>query len=85
MKINIRAFAVSCGVLWAIGFFVLVWWSILTNDASGLVRFFSHYYLGTSLSLAGSLIGAVWAFADAFIGAALFIWLYNKLLVKFKE
>ncbi len=35
-------------------------------------------YRGFALTGDGILIGAVWAFADGFIGCAAFAWLYNK-------
>jgi hypothetical protein len=38
-----------------------------------------HLYRGYNLTLAGSLIGAVWAFFDGLIGGAIFAWLYDAI------
>ncbi|MFB6129731.1 MAG: bacteriophage holin [Salinigranum sp.] len=38
----------------------------------------SDVYLGHDSTPAGLATGAVWAFADAFIGATLLAWLYNR-------
>ena len=79
MKLNIRAFALTMGLLWGIGLFLLTWWIMLfdgpTNERTGLGR----VYRGYRISPVGSLIGLVYGFFDAFFGGAVFAWLYNKL------
>jgi hypothetical protein len=47
------------------------------NGRSTDPTWLGHLYRGYSLTVAGSLIGAVWAFFDALIGGAIFAWLYD--------
>lgn len=77
MKLNVKAFAISCGLLWGIGLFLLTWWIIMFEGASGEPTLIGLFYRGYAISPAGSLIGLVWALVDGMIGGAIFAWLYN--------
>ena len=79
MKLNIKAFAVACGLLWGIGLFLLTWWVIAFEGSTGDLMLIGHLYRGYNVSPVGSVIGLVWGFFDALIGGAVFAWLYNKL------
>ena len=79
MKLNIKSFALSCGIFWGIGLFTLTWWIILFNGASGDPTFIGLVYLGYSISPVGSFVGLVWALIDGIICGAVFAWFYNSL------
>ena len=79
MKMNIKAFALTCGMLWAAGLFGLTWWLIAFGGSTGEHTFIGKVYLGYTVSPIGSVIGLVYAFFDALIGGAIFAWLYNKM------
>ncbi len=79
MKLNVKAFALACGLIWGLGLFCLTWWIIAFDGATGEVTFIGRIYRGYCISPAGSLIGLVWAFFDALIGGAVLAWLYNLL------
>ncbi len=79
MKLNIKAFALTCGMLWAVGLFFLTWWLIAFGGPTGQHTFISKVYLGYTVSPIGSVVGFVYAFCDALIGGAIFAWLYNKM------
>ena len=79
MKLNIKAFALTCGLIWGLGRLCLTWWIIAFEGATGDPTFIGRLYRGYSISPAGSIIGMLWAFADAAIGGAIFAWLYNAL------
>lgn len=85
MKFNIKAFALACGLFWGIGLFLITWWIIIFEGASGTVTLIGRIYLGYNISPLGSIIGLVWAFVDGIIGGAIFAWLYNLLNKKFKS
>ena len=78
MQLNVKAFSLACGILWAAGTFVL---GILAMNgyAQAFVTLIGSGYLGFDATIQGALIGAVWGFVDAFIGGWIFAWLYNKL------
>lgn len=79
MKLNVKAFALTCGILWGVAIFAMTWWLILFNEAVGEPTFIGRIYRGFTISPTGSLIGFGWGFFDALLGGAAFAWLYNKL------
>lgn len=82
MKLNWKAFALTCGLIWGLGLFGLTWWMIMWEGLSREPTIIGYIYRGYSISPVGSLVGLVWAFADGTIGGAIFAWLYNLLAGK---
>ncbi|MFQ5994779.1 MAG: bacteriophage holin [Acidiferrobacterales bacterium] len=80
MKLNVMAFALTFGVIWGLGVFMLTWWIIAFDGVTGEITMLGRVYRGYSVSPMGSIIGLVWGFVDAFIGGAIFAWLYNLLV-----
>lgn len=71
------ALAKALGLLWAGGVVTLgltarAGWGEEWRDL------LADVYLGYDSTKNGLLIGAVWAFFDAFVGAKLLAWLYNR-------
>ncbi|HXH86275.1 MAG TPA: bacteriophage holin [Nitrospira sp.] len=79
MKFDIKAFALTCGLIWGLGLFFLTWWIIAFDGATGEVTLIGRLYRGYTISAVGSLVGMIWAFFDGLIGGAIFAWLYNLL------
>jgi len=79
MRLDIKAFALTCALVWGVGLFALTWWIIAFGGATGDVTFLGRVYLGYSISPLGSLVGLIWALVDGLIGGAIFAWLYNTL------
>ena len=79
MKLNVKAFAVTCALIWGLGLFFITWWIILIDGPSDNITFIGRIYRGYSLTPAGSLIGFAWALVDGAIGGAIFSWLYNRM------
>ncbi len=77
MKLNVKAFAASCALLWGVGLLLMTWWIILFDGATGEITFIGRMYRGYNISPVGSLIGLGWGVVDGFIGGALFAFLYN--------
>ena len=46
MKLDVRAFALTCGLIWGIGLFVLTWWIIVFEGITTGRTFFSSIYRG---------------------------------------
>jgi hypothetical protein len=84
MKLNIKAFALSIGLMWGFGLFFITWWIIMFEGATGEITLLGQIYRGFNISPTGSLIGFIWGFADGVIGGAILAWLYNKLSDKIK-
>jgi len=79
MKLNIKAFALTCGLMWGFGVFALAWWIMAFEGPTGEVTIIGKIYRGFSITPLGSFIGLGWALADGFVGGLVFAWLYNAL------
>jgi hypothetical protein len=85
MKLNIKAFSLTFGIIWGSGLFCLTWWIIAFNGVTGEATIIGQVYRGYNISPTGSLIGLIWAFADGAIGGAIFAWLYNFFVSRFQS
>jgi len=77
-KLSVKGLALSIGILWAIGIFLMGIAATVSGWGDSLVNLISSLYVGYSASLAGSIIGAIWALIDGLICGALIAWLYNR-------
>jgi len=82
MKLNVKAFALTCGILWGIGLFALTWWIIAFDGVTHDVTFIGRCYRGYNISPLGSIVGLIWGFPDAFVGGAITAWLYNLIAAR---
>jgi len=82
MKLDVRAFAFTCALVWGSGLFCLTWWIIAFDGSTHEPTLIGQIYRGYTISPAGSLIGLVWAFFDGLVGGAVFAWLYNLLAAR---
>jgi len=85
MKLNVKAFALTCGLWWGFGLFLLTWWIIYFDGATGDPTLIGRLYRGYNISPTGSVIGLIWAFFDGLVGGAIFAWLYNMISGKPRE
>ena len=79
MNLNVKAFALSCGIIWGFGLFVRTWWIIAVEGVTEEITFLGRFYRGYNVSPLGSIVGLIWAFLDGLIGGAIFAWLYNLI------
>lgn len=80
MRLNVRAFALTTGLVWGIGVFLLTWWIMAFEGASGEVTALGRIYHGYALTPVGSVVGLIWALVDGLLGGAVFAWLYNRFV-----
>ncbi len=85
MKLNVRAFALTCGLIWGFGILALTWWIIMFDGPTGQQTIIGQIYRGYSISAAGSLLGLIWGFFDGLAGGAVFAWLYNVIAARTKS
>jgi hypothetical protein len=83
MKLDIRAFALTCALIWGLGLFVGTWWIIAFDGASADPTLIGRVYRGYMLTPLGSVIGLVWGLIDGLVGGAIFAWLYNVFVSRF--
>jgi len=79
MKINVKAFALACGIAWGVAMFLLGIINIFCDWGSGIEEVMSTLYIGYRASILGSIIGGIWGFIDAGVAGLVIAWLYNKL------
>jgi hypothetical protein len=79
MKLNVKALALACGLLWGGAVCFATLWLIALGHEGTLIRHLDHFYLGYSFSVVGAVVGLVYGFIDGAIAGALLAWLYNKL------
>ncbi len=80
MKLNVKAFALACGLLWGIGLFLMTGWVIIFEGVSSEGTVFGHVFRGYSLTAAGSIIGLLWGLVVGAIIGGLLAWLYNLMI-----
>ncbi|NOY89213.1 MAG: hypothetical protein GXO93_07495 [FCB group bacterium] len=85
MRLNVKALAFTSGLVWGIGLFLLTWWIIAFDGATGETTLIGHVYRGYQISPIGSLFGLVWGFVDGFICGAIFAWVYNYFVGRPKD
>jgi hypothetical protein len=85
MKLNVKAFALSFGLIWGLGLMMLTWWIMLFDGATHEPTLIGQIYRGYNISWTGSFIGLVWGFFDGLIGGAVSAGLYNLLADKLKS
>lgn len=77
MKLNIRAMALTWGILWGLGIFLATIWIILFDGTTGEATLLGRIYRGYNISVTGSLFGLLWGLIDGLICGAIFAWVYN--------
>ena len=72
MRLDVKAFAATCALLWGLGLFCLTWWMIFFDGATGDPTFIGRIYRGYTVTPLGSVIGLAWALVDGAVGGAIF-------------
>ncbi len=80
--INIRALALSLGIIWG-GAMLVVGWIAPLGYGGAWVTLFESLYIGYGPGLLGGVIGGIWGFIDAAIAGLVLGWLYNWFSVRF--
>ena len=79
MKLSVKSFALTCGIIFGVGFMLATWWLIIMGTPGDIMIKFAKFFIGYSFTYIGGLIGLVWAFVYGFVIGGIFAWLYNKL------
>jgi hypothetical protein len=79
MKLNVKAFALTAGILWGATVFLTTLWLLGLGYQGGLMRVLNHFYFGYTFSVVGAFVGLVYGFVDGLVCGAIFAWLYNRL------
>ena len=82
MKLNVKALALTSGILWGLAVFIATIWLMIIGSPGGTISLLGKFYLGYSFSFGGAIIGLIWGFIDGLICGFIFAWLYNLLSPK---
>lgn len=82
MRLNLKALALSCGILWALCLFLVTLISLVTGYADALLEVVASIYPGYSVSAVGLILGLIYGFVDGAIAALIFGWVYNLFVGK---
>jgi len=66
-----------------VGVFIITWWLIGFEGATGEVTWLGRMYRGYTVSPQGSIIGLVWGFVDGLVSGAIIALLYNFFSARF--
>lgn len=78
MKLNVKALALACGIVWGLSVFLLTYWYLIFGHPGLTLDKLRNIYFGYSVTWFGGIVGLIWGFIDGFIGGAFLAWLYNK-------
>jgi len=79
MKLDVKAFGLTCGILWGLGIFLMTWWMIAIEGAKPDPTFIGRIYLGYKITPGGSIVGLVWGLVDGLVSGLIFAWMYNLI------
>ena len=81
MKLNTKAFTLTCGLLWGFGMFFMTWWVIAFDGVDTGPTFIAKLYRGYTITPSGSFIGLAWGLLDGSLGGFFLSWLYNRFIL----
>ncbi len=79
-QLHIVKLGTAFGIAWAFFTMLAGLTSALWGWGVEFIELLGTVYAGYGPTLAGSLVGAVWGFANGFLWGAIIAWIYNKLL-----
>jgi len=82
MKLDKVKFALAAGIVWGLGMFFLTLFVKDFGIGWGMLLAVGSLYIGDVPTWGGAFIGLILGFCDAFVGAFIFVWIYNALLGK---
>ncbi len=87
MKLNIKAFAITMGIVWGLVVFLYTWWIIVQGSYLNLELptekvFLEYLYPFYAITPAGSIIGLLYGVVDGLIVGSGTAWLYNLFVSK---
>jgi hypothetical protein len=79
-RLSVLALGMALGLLWGLAILITGLLAYSINVGGAMVTTFGSIYIGYAPTLFGSLVGALWGFADGFIGGVLIALFYNMFL-----
>ena len=80
MKLDVKAFALTCGIFWGATILLATLWLIFTGHDGALIGRLGYFYFGYTFSVTGAFVGLLWGLVDGAVCGAVFALLYNALV-----
>jgi hypothetical protein len=80
MKLNVKSFALTCGIFLGFGTLLVTWFLLLRGAPGEIMSKFADFYIGYSFTYGGAVLGLVWGFVYGFVLGGIFSWVYNKFI-----
>ncbi len=64
MKLSIKAFGLTCGILWGLAVLLVTIWITITSSGGSTLGLLHKFYFGYSVSWLGGIVGLIWGFVD---------------------
>jgi ABC-type transport system involved in multi-copper enzyme maturation permease subunit len=78
--LGVISLGLAVGLTWAFSVFILGIMATFFGWGAPLALILSSVYVGFTPTVAGTMAGAVWGFAEGFIFGIMIAWLYNRFL-----
>ena len=85
MKLRVRAFALTTGIVLGLAIFVVTLLYLVLNYESDTLIKLHKVLFAYNVTLLGSFIGLFWGFVYGSIGGSLFALMYNKFTTLFSD
>ncbi len=79
MRLNVKAFGLTCGIIWGASVFLATLWIMARGGTGEILSKLGRFYLGYTVSPGGAFVGLIWGFVDALIVGMIFAALYNAI------
>ena len=78
MRLNVRASALSLGIIWGLLIFLFTWWLYFRQISVGQPTLVGKIYPYFTITPLGSLLGLMYGFINGLIVGGAFAWLNNR-------
>lgn len=79
MRLNVLAFGLATGIMWACQFIMVSAFNMIFGRAQAWVDVLTDLCPGYSATVPGMLAGAALGFVDALVFCSILAWLYNLI------
>ena len=80
MKLNVKAFGITCGIIFGLAIFLITAVFILGDLTGNTLRKLHNIFIGYEITWLGAVIGLAWGFVSGLIGGIVFSGIYNSFV-----
>ena len=83
LRLNGNILGIVLGIVTGLVIFIATNWLVIKggSDVGSHLNLLGQFFIGYSVTFAGSLIGLIYGFLTGFIGGFLIAWIYNRIII----